>query len=237
MAIIPLVYSEPLLKAGYKEYVQWDTSSMPHLAIAGVTGTGKTYCTKLILAKVSKYITDSQITVCDYKGDSDFSFLSECGRFYRFDSCLHGLNTFYNDFLNVQRTGIKNGFHLLVFDEWGAFINSLDKKDAEDAKKKLSILLMLGRSFDYHILLSQQRLNAEDFGKSRDQFNLIILLGNASKEVISMLFHDYKEYIQNDRKRGTGYLLANGADFQPIVVPTIASMEQVNNAIKHAVIR
>ena len=198
---------------------------------------GKTYCVKLLLAKISKYIASSHLTICDYKGDSDFSFLSECERFYRFDRCMQGLNNVYASFLEVQKTGIKNGFHLLVFDEWGAFINSLDKKEAEEAKKKLSNLLMLGRSFDFHVLLSQQRLNAEDFGKSRDQFNIVLLLGNASKEVISMLFHDYKDYIKNDRQRGTGYILSNGTNFQTIIVPTIKSMEQVNTAIKQAVLR
>lgn len=239
MAIIPIVYSEPLLQAGYKEYISWDTASAPHIAVAGVTGTGKTYFVKLLCAKVSKHIADSHMTVCDYKGDKDFGFLSDYDRFFRFDACLDGLNGYYNRFLDVQRTGCTDGFHILVFDEWGAFLNSLDKKEAEEAKKKLSNLLMLGRSFDFHILLSQQRLNAEDFGKSRDQFNLVCLLGNASKEVISMLFHDYKELIKNDRQRGTGYILINGTgtDFQPFVVPKIASMTNVENAIKEAVIR
>lgn len=237
MAVIPLVYSEPLLQAGYKEYIQWDTASAPHIAVAGVTGTGKTYCTKLICAKVAKHITNSQIVLCDFKGDNDFIFLSECERFYRFDACLAGLNSFYNSFLDIQRTGCTNGFNMLVFDEWGSFINSLDKKEAEDAKKKLSNLLMLGRSFDFHVLLSQQRLNAEDFGKSRDQFNLVLLLGNASKEVVSMLFHDYKDCIENNRQRGTGYMLINGADFLPFIVPKIASIENVDNAIKEAVMR
>lgn len=237
MAIIPIVYSELLLQAGYKEYITWNTDAASHLAVAGITGSGKTYCTKLICSKTAKHIADSQLTVCDYKGDNDFSFLSECKRFYRFSECLTGLNNFYNQFLDVQRTGFANGFHLLVFDEWGAFVNALDKKEAEDAKKKLSNLLMLGRSFNFHILLSQQRLNAEDFGKSRDQFNIVLLLGNASKEVISMLFHDYKDSIANNRQRGTGYILINGTDFQPIVVPKIASMNNVDNAIKEAVMR
>lgn len=237
MAIIPLVYSEPLLKAGYKEYVQWDTSSSPHLAVAGVTGSGKSYCVSLLCAKVSKYITGSHLTVCDYKGDESLSYLSECERFFRFNACLDGLNSFYNKFLDVQRTGDRNGFHMLVFDEWGAFINSLDKKEAEEAKKKLSNLLMLGRSFDFHVLLSQQRLNSEDFGKSRDQFSVIMTLGNISKEVAGMLYSDYRDLLVNDRQRGTGYILINGADFQPIVVPKITSMENVNNAIKEAVMR
>lgn len=237
MAIIPLVYSEPLLQAGYKEYIQWNTDSAPHLAISGNTGTGKTYLTKLLCAKVSKYITDSHMTVCDYKGDKDFNTLSGCERFYRFDACLDGLNNFYNSFLDVQRTGCSNGFYVLLFEEYHAFLNSLDKKVAEDAKKKLSNLLMLGRSFNFHVILSMQRLSADTFGGMRDQLCFVLSLGNVSKEVVSMLFSEYKDCIKNDRQRGTGYALINNADFQPFVVPKVSSMENVDNAIKEAVMR
>lgn len=237
MAIIPLVYSEPLLQAGYKEYISWDTDSAPHLAISGNTGTGKTYLTKLLCAKVSKYITDSHLTVCDYKGDKDFSCLSGCERFYRFDACLNGLNNFYNSFLDVQRTGCTTGFHALVFDEWNSFLNTLEKKVAEDAKKKLANLLMLGRAYNFHVTLSQQKLWSDNFAGMRDLLNVQIFCGNASKEIISMLFSDYKDCIKNDRQRGTGYLLINGTDFQPFVAPKIASMENVDNAIKEAVMR
>lgn len=237
MPKIPIVLSESMLQAGYRQYIHWDTDSAPHIAVSGVTGTGKTYCTKLILAKVSKYIPDSHITVIDFKGDSDFSFLNDCENFFRFDSAIDGLNSFYTSFTETQKSGAKNGFHLLCFDEYCSWLNSLEKKEAEEAKKKLSNLLMLGRSFNYHILLSQQRLSAEDFGKSRDQFSVILLLGNVSKEVVGMLFNDFKDFIKNDRKRGTGYMLTNGTDFQPFVVPEISSMEQVNRAIKNAVLR
>ena len=48
MPKIPIVLSETMLEAGYKQYIQWDTEAAPHLAVSGVTGTGKTYCTKLI---------------------------------------------------------------------------------------------------------------------------------------------------------------------------------------------
>lgn len=237
MPKIPIVLSEIMLNAGYRQYIHWYTDSAPHIAVSGVTGTGKTYCTKLILAKVAKHIPNSHITVIDYKGDSDFSFLSGYDNFYRFDSALDGLNSFYARFKETQKSGVKSSFYLLCFDEWASFINSLDKKEAEEAKKKLSNLLMLGRSFDFHLLLSQQKLSAEDFGKSRDQFSMILSLGNVSKEVAGMLFNDYKEHLKNDRKRGTGYMLTNGTDFQPFVVPEIGSMEQVNRAIKHAVTR
>ena len=59
---------------------------------------------------------------------------------------------FYNCFLNRQSGKDNNrNFLLLVWDEWASYILSLDKKVAEEEKKKLAILLMLGRSFNVHV--------------------------------------------------------------------------------------
>ena len=235
MPKIPIVLSETWYKVGLRRYLEWDTDAAPHVAISGITGTGKTYLVKLLLARISKHISEATLTVCDFKGDKDFSFLKASKRFYRFAECLNGFNQFYEHFLQTQKSGMAEGFHLLLFDEWASFLNFLDKKEAEEAKKKLSSLLMLGRSFDFHIMLSQQRLDAESFAKSRDNFNLQILLGNPSKEVAGMLFNDYKDQLSNDRTRGTGYMLTNGTDFQKIIVPTISNMETVNHYIYQGV--
>lgn len=237
MATLPLVWNEVSITCGMPRYILWDIAAAPHMAVSGITGTGKTYLVKLILARIGKHIPDSHLTICDFKGDKDFSFLSGCERFYRFEECLDGFNQFYEQFLLTQKSGTSEGSHILLFDEWASFLNSLDKKECEDTKKKLSSLLMLGRSFDFHAVLSQQRLDADSFGKSRDNVNMVICLGNPSKEVQGMLFNDYKDQIQPDRKRGTGYLLENGSNFQKIVVPTISDMALVEKYIREAVER
>ncbi len=237
MAIINLVLSEDMLKQGIKSYIPLNTDIAAHLAISGITGTGKTYLVKILLARISKYIGNSSLTLCDFKGDKDFSFLKGCKQFYRFDECKIGFDTFYQNFLERQRSNISDTFQVLLFDEWASFINYLDKKDADDAKKKLASLLMLSRSFNYHIILSQQRLDAEYFGKARDNINTNITLGNPSKEVREMLYSEYKEEIVPDRSRGTGYMITNGTNFQRIVVPQISDMDLVNSYIRQAVER
>lgn len=236
MAKIDLILSEAMLEEKIIHYIPWDTEQSAHMGISGITGTGKTYLVKLCLARVSKYIPDSQITVCVFKGQ-DFLFLRNCTRYYRFDDCKNGFNAFYESFLERQHNNDSNSFQLLMFDEWGSYLNYLDKKEAEDSKKKLSSLLMLGRSFNYHVLLSQQRLDAESFGKSRDNFGIIILLGNVSKEVRSMFFSEFGDKIKSDRTRGTGYMLVNGADFKQIIVPQIKDMDLVHAYIKQAIER
>ena len=233
---IPCFLNESMYLNGFRTYEEWLPDKAPHIAISGATGTGKTYAVKLLLGKVSKHHHDSMLTVCDFKGDNDFQFLSECKRFYRFEDCIKGFKQFYEEFIAVQRDqNKKSGMHILLFDEWASFINYLDKKEAEEYKKMLSSLLMLGRSFDYHVILSQQRLDAEYFGRARDNFNVIITLGNPSKEVIGMFYSDFKDEIIQDRKRGTGYMLINGAELKKIIVPEIDNMNAVNSAIKQIV--
>ena len=172
------------------------------------------------------------------KGDRDFAFLGGLECFYKFLECLIGLDTYYENFLSIQQYGNTTGTeYFLVFDEWASFLNSLDKKEAADAKRKLVSLMMLGRSFSVHVILSQQRLDAEYFEKARDNINLLITLGNPSKEVREMFYHDVKEQISNDRKRGTGFALVNGTNLQKIVVLEIQSMEKVNQSIYESVER
>lgn len=123
----------------------------------------------------------------------------------------------------------------MIFDEWASFLNYLDKKQADEYRKKLGSILMQGRTYRQIVVFSQQRLSAEDFPKVRDNFNNIITLGNPSKEVIGMFYSDFRDQIQNDRGIGTGYMLTNGTDFRKIVVPTVTNMEKMNFYIKRAV--
>jgi len=149
---------------------------------------------------------------------------------------MSGFNEFYDGFIQRQsRINTDRNLHILLFDEWASFLNYLDKKQADECRKKLSTTIMMGRSFNYHILLAQQRLSAEDFSKARDNFNTVITLGNPSKEVIGMFYSDFREQIQNDRGIGTGYMLTNGTNFRKIVVPTVTNMAKMDFCIKKAV--
>lgn len=234
--IIPLVYDQDMINLRHDIYVHWDITSAPHMAIQGITGTGKSYLCKLILGRLGLYLPTGEITLCDFKGDDSFTFLEGCKRYNRFEACMTGFDTFYDGFLQRQAgLDTSRNLRLILFDEWGAFLNFLPKSQAEEYRKKLSTLLMLTRSFNYHVLLAQQRLSAEDFPKVRDNLNNVITLGNPSKEVVGMFYSDFRENINNDRGLGTGYMLTNGSDFRKIVVPEITDMEKVEHYIKRAV--
>lgn len=229
---------ETYLKYSIEKYIYWNIATAPHAAIFGNTGSGKTYATKLLLGRISCHYPDSKLLICDFKGDSDFAFLDGENNFYRFMDCENGFDNFYKCF-KARQSGesIERNLILILFDEWSSYILNQEKKKAEDEKKKMATLLMLGRSFNVHVLISQQRIDATYFNSARDNLNLIIALGNLSKEGKEMAFSEFKEQMKSDRKQGTGYMITNGTDFTPIVVPTITDVKRLNLCIKKAIHR
>lgn len=233
---IELFLHENYLNHCIRKYTLWNPTKAPHTVIFGATGSGKTYATKLMLGRVSMYCPDSQFFICDFKGDSDFSFLHGESKFYRFLECEKGLYNFYSLFQKRQSgEDHHRNMLLLFFDEWASYILSLEKRKAEEAKMILATILMLGRSFGCHVLVSQQRVDASYFNSSRDNFNMVISLGNLSAEGKEMMFREFKDLMKPDRRQGTGYMITNGTDFTPIVVPSISDMNRLNLSIKQAI--
>lgn len=228
---LPLFWDAVLLRAGIRYPVIWDYEHCPHLLIVGSTGSGKSYAVKLIMGRISKYVPDAALTVCDFKAD-DFTFLRGCDRYYEFTDCKQGLDDFYNSFLARQQgNNLDRSFSILILDEWASFLNTLEKKQAEVAKQKLATLLMLGRSFNVHVLVSQQRADAQYFSTARDNFNTIIALGNISKESAAMFGFD-RDSMQPVHQLGGGYILTNGTDLQEIQVPFIRDPAKLTRAIQ-----
>lgn len=217
------------------QYVKWIPSRSPHAVLWGSTGSGKSYCAKLILGRLSVCIPDAKIVVCDYKND-DFRFLTGSPHHYSYEDCGNGLDHFFEIFRKRQQGEDQSrSFRMLVFDEWASYISSLDKKIAEDAKKKLSTLLMLGRSFNCQVLIIQQRADAAYFATARDNFNLVIALGTLSKEGQDMFFSSFKDSLKPAKRLGEGYALINGSELRHIQVPTIRDNARLEKAISRLV--
>ena len=222
---------------GISDYIMWDFEKSPHGIIFGSTGSGKTYLLKLLLARIGISIPESELVICDYKSDEDFSFAESCEHLYRFHSCMDGLLFAVRKLEErQQKTDTSRTFFLLVFDEWASFLGCLEKKQADAAKANLATLLMLGRSFHIHVIISQQRVDAKYFDNARDNFSAVFGLGALSKESVDMMFSEYKEEVVRSHPQGCGSLVM-GNKFYEIVVPRIRYMEKVEEAIRAALSR
>lgn len=240
--IIPgILLREDFLKLGLRIPIDWDTELAPMGCCFGATGSGKTYALKLLFGKLSKY-GNARLTVCDGKGGGDFDFLKGCERYASVD-VTDVFDNFYDSFLARQRGEDESrDIMCLLFDEWSAYADSClfgpgGKKHMEAQRMKLGQLLRLGRSFRTHVLVGQQRMDSIYFQGFRENFNIVIGLSNFSRESRDMFFSAFKELIQPDRTRGTGYMTVNGACFTPVTVPRVTNLEKLHEAIYDGVSR
>lgn len=240
--IIPnILLREDFLKLGLRIPLDWDMELAPMACCFGATGSGKTYALKLLCGKLSKY-GNARLTVCDGKGGGDFDFLQGCERYASVD-VTDVFDGFYDSFLARQRGEDKSrDIMCLLFDEWSAYADSClfspgGKKHMETQRMKLGQLLRLGRSFRTHVLIGQQRMDSTYFQGFRENFNLVIGLSNLSRESRDMFFSEFKEQIQPDRGRDTGYMTINGTGFTPVAVPRVKSIDHLHRAIYEGVTR
>lgn len=238
MSIIPgILWREDYLRQGLRIPISWDPEVAPMGCCFGTTGSGKTYALKLLCGKLVKY-GNAKLTVCDGKGGGDFDFLKGCDRYAAIDVTAV-FDGFYNSFLARQRGEDESqDMMVLMFGEWSAYLDGLDeKKRMESQRKKLGQLLRLGRSFRVHVLVGQQRMDSTYFQGFRENFNIVIELSNLSKESRDMFFSEYKEQMEPDRARGTGYMTVNGASFTPVAVPKVNDLDKLHRAILAGVTR
>lgn len=225
--------------ADYGDKFFWDipVERVPHILVVGSSGSGKTYATKILLARFADTYSDSQLLVADYKADSDFSFLEDCQGFKRFDEVVDILNMGLTILENRQK-GIDTSrdFVIVCFDEYNAWQNSLDKKEREQVTRDYTRLIQLGRSFGIFVIISQQDAHKASLGQSRDSIGTVIALGRLSKETISMLFSNDKEVINPNNDRGVGYMKIDGKPLRHILVPSY-NMSAIENVIRQGVLR
>lgn len=214
-----------------------DFKKTPHSLFVGGSGSGKTTALKLLLGKVALYEPQAKAILCDFKGDKDFSFLGGCDHFYRYDNVTTGITTYFEMFRKRQSGEVTSRApRFLVIDEYASYLNYLDKKDAEDVKKKIAVLLMMGRSFNCYTLVAVQRCDADYFGKARDNFSLIIAMGTLSKESSQMVGLDRETAIPVTAIGG-GHIVFNGSQQVAIQVPKVKDLAKLNRAIYELVSR
>ena len=232
-------------RLGVEDWLILDYDKSPHFLWSGRTGSGKSVAAKLMLARTillaPPELQPVEITVIDPKSDTDFSFLEGLPRFYRGENSPNGLNDFFEAFRKRQTGEDKTrNLKICFVDEFASLVNLIeDKKEKESAQRKLSLLLMLSRSFRCSIQLATQQPSAQTMGSSgnREQFGAICLLGDSGSETLQMLFDgDSREKIKafgHIGGRGVGWISINGGIARPVRVPLVENFKKLDEVIKN----
>lgn len=232
-----LVMDKTLFNRGFIHYHKIDWDKNPHMITIGASGSGKTFLNKLVVARVGLNISNSSITVLDFKAD-DYHFARGSKNLHEFDKVKDGLEKYYQEFLlRQQGADTDSSFKLLVIEELGSIMGYFDKKIVEGMKMMIANLIFMGRSVNFHILISTQRPESSYFNAGvRDSIGVVIALGNLSKEGKSMLFNDFKDEMKEKHGQGSGFM-TNGMELFSIKVPQVKDIAKLEYYIKQALNR
>ena len=165
--------------------------------------------------------------------------MRKCPRYYPYDKTLEALEIVY-EIMHKRQSGEDDSRDpiTLIWDEYMANIlalQSISKKEAEEAMRKVSEILMLGRSLSIRLLISCQRPDASAFPSgSRLNYGIIIIVGASIRSIYEMLIP--KEYIDaiGERKFGVGegIVLLQGSKLGFVKIPKIHDILEIGTHIR-----
>lgn len=229
---LPIGVNTELLQYGIIRAVSIKPFNPPHICLCGASGSGKTFTERQILGRLAQDPANL-IVFADFKG-IDYPDLIGCRQYYRHNAVGDALSL-VTKIMNERMANPRQYYRPLffVFDEWSGFLSGLDKKLQDAAKKDLSSLLMLARGAYICIILAMQRIDANNFGSSRDNVGTILALGQLSQEARRMIDADHKEMLTASG-RGKGVLVTDGRLPIPITIPDVRDMKALNERIRSA---
>lgn len=208
--------------------IDWDASKAINALIAGSRGMGKSYMTMALMLRLANLSPPTQIFAIDYK-QSDISMLCKllpngriaCTKDDIFD-LLHQyikLMKKRRKYINSQNkfgmtaNKLKMPLFYLVYDEFGAFTSVLSNKEKKEHDALLSQIMLLGRQYNFGIILISQQVSVGNSGLSsnlKEQCGLIIHMGTATKEALRITFGNEIDLYSNYLGIGEGQLWMQG---------------------------
>ncbi len=222
---------------GVKEAIVADisTKTNSHTLLCGMSGSGKSYTANILFAKtVLANNMQGKVYFADFKQDDQFTYLRECSRYYPYNDSVEALETVY-EMLHKRQSGEDKSRKqiTLIWDEYMAnilAIQNTEKKKADEIMRKVSEILMLGRSLAVRLIISCQRPDASAFPSgSRLNYGIIIIVGAPIRSIYEMLIP--KEYIDaiGERKFGVGegIVLLQGSQLRFIKIPMVRNVDRM----------
>lgn len=206
-----------------------------HTLLCGMSGSGKSYATNILFAKTCQ-TGESEGTVyfADFKQDDQFEYLRKCPRYYPYNRSIEALEAVYEILHNRQSGEDQSRKQItLIWDEYMAnilAIQNTEKKKADEIMRKVSEILMLGRSLAVRLVISCQRPDASAFPSgSRLNYGIIMIVGAPIRSIYEMLIP--KEYIDaiGERKFGVGegIVLLQGSQLRFVKIPMVRDADKM----------
>lgn len=236
-----VAYEYEAYQLGIPLGVQWTPkpTNPVHWLVVGPSGTGKTWYSASIAARIALHVPQAKIWIASYKDDDFFQFCHgvEDARYRYFNDSVAAIRDF-KDILDGRLGGDQDrSFRLLWIDELAAMVTGLPRADATIVKDVVSMGLQTGRSLNCQILVSVQRADSTYFNNgARENFGNVVFLGpNITKEAAGMFGID-RATLPPIRGRA-GYYLVNGDSARPIQCPIIRDTTKLKAALLDGITR
>jgi hypothetical protein len=181
-----------------------------------------------MLARIVLQIENSRLWVCDFKNEL---LTQPAPRYWGYKAVLDGFNDFCAVFDDRLNGNPDRTFCLLLIDEYVSWLSSMEKKEAEEIKKRMAQLVFMVRSLNMHVVLGSQRGMADTFSFGcRDCLN-VLFLGSPSKESIRSFATGEEAEAIKPCSRGCGYVLFDGRPPKGITVPAVKCTEKIQKYI------
>lgn len=212
--------------------------SNPHSLIVGGTGSGKSF---FILGKIVSYLSltpQAELYIVDPK-KADLSLLRFIGGMEekvvtepnqiakmlrevveimedRYKTYFNNISAFGKDYTDFGLSPV-----ILIFDEFSAFIHSVDKKLSKEVLDYIFTIVMKGRQAGVQVEILMQRPSADDLPTNiRAQMGFKAGLGAMDKIGYNMIFDTNDVDFKTVTEKGGGYIQIDGVHTAPVYFET-----------------
>lgn len=206
--------------------IAWDWKRCPHLLLVGNTGSGKTQLAQYIISCLLEQ--GVRVIYCDPKKDDEMRLFMQCHPSVKYVTTENEIARVVRETeeevrsreKDLQSIGIEEAeFNpvFLFFDEMIAFAKIAEKKTYEETAKRLSAIVVTGRSKRVYAGMILQRPDTNFIeGAIRDNLGCRICMGQMSDTAYKMAFgSDFSNVRNNRREIGSGLIYRQGVDTKP----------------------
>ena len=218
--------------------ISYRLSKTPHSLIVGGTGSGKSF---FILGKIVSYLSltpQAELYIIDPK-KADLSLLrfiegmedrvatepNQIAKMLRevveimedrYKTYFNSIEAFGKDYIDFGLPPV-----IVIFDEFSAFLHSVDKKLSKEVLDYIFTIVMKGRQCGVFFECLMQRPSADDLPTNiRAQMGFKAGLGNMDKIGYNMIFDTNDVDYKTVTEKGGGYIQIDGIHTAPVYFET-----------------